>query len=204
MPSPTRFELLASSIDDACGECFDKVAKLLGLGYPGGPLIERLAEGGDPRAVAMPRMIGRKSQLAFSYSGLKTYLANLVRAEPSAPNGQRLADICAGFQDEALGQIIRKLKEAHRLHPDIRSVLVAGGVAANQRFRALMAAEVALPAIFPHPRFCSDNAAMIAAYGYHVAAARFATGDATTAHDWDAYSRYDYASVTEGSRATRG
>jgi N6-L-threonylcarbamoyladenine synthase len=192
MPSPTDFQLLASSIDDACGECFDKVAKLLGLGYPGGPEIERLARTGDPRAVPMPRMVSQRSRLAFSYSGLKTFLANVVAAEPSPPTGQRLADLCASFQDEALGQIARKLGEAARQHPDVRSVLVAGGVAANRRLQALLSGSVAAKAYYPHPKFCSDNGAMIAAYGYHVA--RLNPG---LAPSWDAYSRYDYLKVQE-------
>jgi len=193
MPSPTRFQLLACSIDDACGECFDKVAKVLGLGYPGGPEIERLARSGDAGAVQMPRMVSQKARLEFSYSGLKTFMANLVREEAAPPSGQRLASICASFQDEALGQIVRKVKEALRLAPDTRAVLVAGGVAANGRFGELMAKDIPVRAYFPHPRFCSDNAAMIAAYGYHVHAEGSGRGEDLLKHDWDAYSRYDFA-----------
>ncbi len=192
MSSPTSYELLGNSVDDACGECFDKVAKILGLGYPGGPEIEKLARGGNSKVVPMPRMVTEKKRLEFSYSGLKTFLANLVRDEKKPIAPERLADICAAFQDEALGQIVRKLKEGLRLCPATKSVLVAGGVAANQRFKALMAAEIAVPAHFPHPRYCSDNAAMIAAYGFHVARK---AAPATT-RGFDAYSRYDFAGVT--------
>lgn len=192
MPSPTTFQLLGSSIDDACGECFDKVAKLLGLGYPGGPEIERLARGGNPRAVPMPKMVGQKTRLEFSYSGLKTFMANLIAKEAGKMAPTRLADVTASFQDEALGQIVRKLKEAYGRHPEVRSILIAGGVAANLRFRDLMAAELPVPAYFPAPRFCSDNAAMIAAYGYHVYLAAGARPDVFAAQDWDAYSRYDF------------
>lgn len=192
MASPTSYDLIGSSVDDACGECFDKVAKILGMGYPGGPLIEKAAAGGDPKRVAMPRMVTEKKRLEFSYSGLKTFMANLVRNEAKPIPPERLADICAAFQDEALGQIVRKLKEGLRLCPGTKSVLVAGGVAANQRFKALMAAEIPVPSHFPHPRFCSDNAAMIAAYGYHLARA---SAPAAT-RGFDAYSRYDFAGVS--------
>lgn len=199
MPGPTQYQLLGSSVDDACGECFDKVAKILGFGYPGGPEIERQATGGDPAAVPMPRMVGQKSRLEFSYSGLKTFMANLVAKEPKPIAAARLRDICASFQEEALGQIVRKLKEALARKPEARTVLVAGGVAANQRFRHLMAREVGVPALFPAPRFCSDNAAMIAALGYHIL-----TGAPTSAfetHDFDAYSRYDFVQAAQAGEA---
>lgn len=197
MTTPTSFKLLGSSIDDACGECFDKVAKVLGFGYPGGPEIERRAHGGDPAAVPMPRMVGEKTRLEFSYSGLKTFMANLANREPKPVPDARLADICASFQEEALGQIVRKLKQALKLNPGVKSVLIAGGVAANRRFQAMMAESIPLPAYFPAPRFCSDNAAMIAAYGYH--AYRAETDPARfAAHDWDAYSRYDFAFAAKG------
>jgi N6-L-threonylcarbamoyladenine synthase len=191
LTAPTAFTLLGSSVDDACGECFDKVAKLLGLGYPGGPAIERLARQGDPATVPMPRMVSERRRLEFSYAGLKTYVANYV-----ASHKPKVPDLCASFQEEALGQIVRKLAEALRRHPDAKSVLVAGGVAANQRFRALMAESVAVPAFFPAPAYCSDNAAMIAAYGHHVLAAGRAAGRTFAVHDWDAYSRYDYAAFS--------
>ena len=201
MASPIDFELLASTADDACGECFDKVAKLVGFGYPGGPEIERTARGGDPTRVAMPRMVEVKSRMEFSYSGLKTFVANYVNQAPKPMPAGQLADLCASFQDEALGQIVRKLTVARAHHPDVRSLLVAGGVAANQRFRALLEAapELRLTSYFPEPRFCADNAAMIAAYGYHVHMASSGgvpARDVVGAHDWDAYSRYDYAQVT--------
>lgn len=196
MAGPTEFKLLGSSIDDACGECFDKVAKLMGLGYPGGPVVEKLARTGNPSAVEMPRMITEKGRLEFSYSGLKTFMANTLNREPKPLPEARLADLCASFQDAALGQIVRKLKEALAVVPVApRSVLVAGGVAANQRFRALMAAEVPVPAFFPPLAFCSDNAAMIAALGYHLYTEGARTGETFRAHRWDAYSRYDFGAT---------
>lgn len=190
MKDPISYELIGYSIDDACGESFDKVAKLLGLGYPGGPVIEKLARSGDPRGVPMPRMITQKTRLEFSYSGLKTYMANLIAQEPVPPSGQRLADLCASFQEEALGQIVRKLEAAYKLHPDVKSILVAGGVAANLRFRAMMAEAFRLPSFFPELRYCSDNAAMIAAYGYHLYERQ--KSENFHDYDWDAYSRYRY------------
>lgn len=194
MHGPTHFRLLAASTDDACGECFDKVAKILGLGYPGGPLIERLAATGDRTRLPMPRMVEQKNRMEFSYSGLKTAVANLVnqRRQADGGGGADLADLCASFQEEALGQIVRKLSSALQSFGDTRSILVAGGVAANRRFRQMMAQEVKVPAYFPAPDFCSDNAAMIAAYAYHLAQDREWV-QAAVGHDWDAYSRYDYA-----------
>lgn len=196
MSGPTSFELMGSSIDDACGECFDKVAKLLGLPYPGGPHVERLARGGDPAAIPMPRMVSQKSRIEFSYSGLKTFMANTIRAEPKPITEARVANLCAAFQDEALGQIVRKLSEALVRAPQAKSIVVAGGVAANSRFKALLAERIAVPAYFPPLSLCSDNAAMIAAFGYHVHAEGAARGETYLSHRWDAYSRYDYAAVT--------
>jgi N6-L-threonylcarbamoyladenine synthase len=199
MPGPIQFELLASSIDDACGECFDKVAKLLAMPYPGGPEIEKLAAKGHPLSIPMPRMVERRSRLAFSYSGLKTFMANLINNEKrGAPEGviaaARLADICAAFQEEALGQLVRKLEEVLKQRPEVRGVLIAGGVAANRRFRGMLQDKIGLPCFFPQPQYCSDNAAMIAALGYHHARQKNLLEFFT--HDWDAYSRYDYAGVT--------
>jgi N6-L-threonylcarbamoyladenine synthase len=108
MTHATDFHLIAVSIDDACGECFDKVGKLLGLAYPGGPRIEVLAESGDPNRFEMPRMVQERNRLEFSYSGLKTHMVNLVRKLGKAPDFD-LNSLCASFQREALGQIVRRL-----------------------------------------------------------------------------------------------
>lgn len=203
MRSPTHFQLLGCSIDDACGESFDKVAKLMGLGYPGGPAIEKLATVGQASTVALPRMVEQKSRIEFSYSGLKTFMANLLNAEPKPIPSERLANICAAFQEEALGQLVRKIKAASERHPEARSILIAGGVAANQRMRQLIAASLPhLKAYFPAPSYCSDNAAMIAAYGYYLYQDGLRddpTGRVYLASDWDAYSRYDYAKVSHHS-----
>jgi len=165
----------------------------LGLAYPGGPAIEKLATHGNPKAIAMPRMIQRKSQMAFSYSGLKTHMAHLIHAAGAVPAGTQLHDLCASFQEEALGQLVRKLSSALDLYPDVKSVLIAGGVAANQRLRLMMAEDIAVRALFPHPRSCSDNAEMIATYGYHLCRAAGGVGAAKFRdQSWDNYARYPF------------
>lgn len=186
MSSPFSFELLAHTIDDACGESFDKVGKMLGLPYPGGPHVESLALQGDSSKVSLPRMIERKSQMAFSYSGLKTAVARAIREQPIT--GSRSEDIAAAFQEEALGQIIRKLELARKSRPQSRSIIVAGGVAANSRFKALIQQSTTMPVFFPPLSYCSDNAAMIAALGYHT----WLTGDFDHSLSWDVYSRYPF------------
>ena len=193
---PTDFELMAHTIDDACGESFDKVAKLFQLGYPGGPIIEQRARDGNPSAYAMPVMIEQKSRLAFSYSGLKTFVVNLKRKLGDTLTDQQINDICASFQDAALLQLIRKIDAALRLRPDCRSVLIAGGVAANQRFRQLMAEKISVEAIFPALKYCADNAAMIASLGYYMYR-KEEPGKASffAAEGWDAYSRYRFPGV---------
>lgn len=191
MTEPTRFELLAYSIDDACGESFDKVAKLFGLGYPGGPQIERLARAGRPEVFPMPRMMEQKDRLFFSYSGLKTYMVNLRQRLPAPIEAGTLSDVCAAFQEEALSQLVRKIEAALQIRSQARSLLIAGGVAANQRFRQLIAERIKIPAYFPQLRFCSDNAAMIAALGYHHLE-KAGSDDAFLNLSWDAFSRYHF------------
>lgn len=181
MKSIREFDLIAQSQDDACGECFDKVAKILGLNYPGGPAIEKMAMGGDPSAFPMPQILEDRSQLSFSYSGLKTHMQNLVR-RLNSPN---INDLCASFQAEALGQLVRKLRIALSRNPETRSVLIAGGVSANQVFRQMVAQQIALPVFFPSLEFCGDNGAMIAASGYY-----FADQAKSFCPEWDAYSRH--------------
>jgi N6-L-threonylcarbamoyladenine synthase len=188
MTDPVTFKLIASSIDDACGECFDKVGKLLGLGYPGGPEIEALAAKGEIGVVPMPKMVEQKDRMVFSYSGLKTHMANLLRKKERAST----EDICAAFQEEALGQILRKLKVALKNHNEAKSILIAGGVAANNRFRELTSG-LSVPVHFPSLKYCSDNAAMIAAMAHH--RIKYSGIDTFTSTDWDSYSRYDFEAV---------
>lgn len=190
MSSPTQMKLLAHGIDDACGECFDKVAKLYGLPYPGGPHIERLAKGGDSSRFEMPRMVDDSRKLVFSYSGLKTHMVNLRHRLGKNISDQDLSDLSAAFQEEALGQLIRKLKQAVKMYP-VKSLLVAGGVAANQKFRELVQANLDVNAYFPHLRYCSDNAAMIAALGYYKFIDHRDLQKPFMTYAWDAYSRYE-------------
>lgn len=188
MEGPTRFKLIAHSMDDACGESFDKVAKMLGRDYPGGPAIEALARNGKSSSYAMPMMIEKKDRLVFSYSGLKTHMLNLIRSLPQPIPEQALADLCAGFQDAALGQIVRKIEAALIRHPEVQSVLIAGGVAANKRLQELLGRAVTKRCLFPKPALCSDNAAMIAAFGYHLFKEKRPSQDLS----WDAYARYPF------------
>jgi len=188
MEDAVTFKLLATSIDDACGECFDKVGKVLGLGYPGGPKIEAIAKEGVIGKVPMPKMVEQKDRMEFSYSGLKTHMINLLRKKTDYSQ----EDICAAFQEEALGQIIRKLTVALKNNPQAKSILIAGGVAANQRFRELTS-KFKIPVHFPSLQYCSDNAAMIASMAHYQI--KSAGLDAFRTTEWDSYSRYDFEAV---------
>jgi N6-L-threonylcarbamoyladenine synthase len=160
---------LGATRDDAAGEAFDKGAKLLGLGYPGGAVVDRLARQGDPRAVEMPRMmVAHNTGDAFSFSGLKTALLHHVRAH-GVPEGQALADLCASYQAAIVEVLVRKTRRAAR-REGLGHVQICGGVAANSGLRdALRAAgaEDGFTVHVPPPARCTDNAAMIAAAGYH-------------------------------------
>jgi len=186
MPSPTSFELLAHTIDDACGESFDKVGKMLGLPYPGGPHVEALAKNGTPSKVSLPRMIERRSQMAFSYSGLKTAVSRSIKE--ISPQGHKPEDVAAAFQEEALGQIVRKLQIAQKARPQVRSIVVAGGVAANNRFKDMIGLSIDIPVWFPPLKYCSDNGAMIAAMGYEI----WKKEKNESTLGWDVFSRYPF------------
>ncbi len=160
---------LGATRDDAAGEAFDKVAKLVGLGYPGGVAIDRLARRGDPRAVPLPRaMTAKHTKDDFSFSGLKTAVLNHVR-QNGVPEGQALADLCASFQATVVEVLVRKTRRAAR-REGLHHVQVCGGVAANSLLRSEMqrvGEEYDFSVYVPPPRRCTDNAAMIAAAGYH-------------------------------------
>jgi len=160
MEGPGRYRLLGQTLDDAAGEAFDKVARFLGLGYPGGPAIERAAASGDTGAFAFPRaMMG--DGLDFSFSGLKTAVLHAVRRRPDASD----ADVAASFQQAVVDVLVAKAVRAAAA-VGARGVCLAGGVAANGALRAALAeacTEVGLPAYLPSPATCTDNAAMIAA-----------------------------------------
>jgi len=160
---------LGATRDDAAGEAFDKGAKLLGLGYPGGVVIDRLAKTGDPQAIAFPRsMTAAEHGADFSFSGLKTALLHHVRAH-GVPDGQELADLCASYQAAIVEVLVRKTRRIAR-RERVGHVQVCGGVAANSALRAGLraaGAEDEFRVHAPSPARCTDNAAMIAAAGYH-------------------------------------
>ena len=155
-----RYRRLATTIDDALGEAFDKTAKILGLGFPGGPAVERLAKEGDPAAVPLPRPMVGSGEPHFSFAGLKSAV---MRAHDS---GQyEAADIAASFQAAAVDCVIDRLRIALAAMDDVRTLVVAGGVAANAAVRAALealAADHAMRFTAPPPKLCTDNAAMIA------------------------------------------
>ncbi len=161
---------LGHTLDDAAGEAFDKAAKLLGLPYPGGAHIDRLARTGDKAAHAFPRGLARRSrlQLDFSFSGLKTALLVHVQAH-GVPDGQALADLCASYQEAICDALTsRALRAAEQLRAS--RLVVCGGVAANSRLRALAeerSARAGLELYLPDVKLCTDNGAMIAVAGAH-------------------------------------
>jgi N6-L-threonylcarbamoyladenine synthase len=162
---------LGSTVDDAAGEAYDKVARLLGLGYPGGKVLDDLARTGDPDAIAFPRgMTGPADDPnAFSFSGLKTAVARYVESHPEATT----ADIAAGFQ-EAVADVLTMKAVRAATGLGVSTLLIAGGVAANSRLRELAAqrcAQAGLALRIPGPRLCTDNGAMIASFAAHLVAA---------------------------------
>jgi N6-L-threonylcarbamoyladenine synthase len=159
--APGTYRLLGETRDDAAGEAFDKVSKLLGLGYPGGPMIDRLAREGKPTAVRFPRAYLEKDSLDFSFSGIKTSVLHYVRQH--APT--QVADVAASFQQAVVDVLVDKTLAAARSCAASR-VVVTGGVAANSQLRREMqtaCAAAGLQLVIPHPRLCTDNGAMIAA-----------------------------------------
>ncbi len=160
---------LGATRDDAAGEAFDKGAKLIGLGYPGGVMIDKLAQTGDPTAVKFPKaMTAASTGAEFSFSGLKTSLLHHVRAH-GIPEGQALSDLCASYQAAIVEVLVRKTRWLAR-RERLAHVQVCGGVAANSGLRAGLraaGAEDGFRVYIPPPARCTDNAAMIAAAGYH-------------------------------------
>lgn len=155
-----RYRRLATTIDDALGEAFDKTAKILGLGFPGGPAVERLAAEGDPQAVPLPRPLAGSAEPHFSFAGLKSAV---LRAKQSGL--YRDADIAASFQQAALDCVTDRLRLALASWGTAPALVVAGGVAANSRMRGALeklANEHAMRFVAPPPALCTDNAAMIA------------------------------------------
>ncbi|MGH2720975.1 MAG: tRNA (adenosine(37)-N6)-threonylcarbamoyltransferase complex transferase subunit TsaD [Actinomycetota bacterium] len=162
------YDILGQTLDDAAGEAFDKVARFLDLGFPGGPVIDRMAREGDPKAIAFPRAL-RGEGYDFSFSGLKTAVVGYVKREQKAGREPSVPDICASFQEAAVDVLVRKTVRA-AVDLGIPTVFLSGGVAANSRLRealseACVEAEVKL--LYPSIDLCTDNAAMVASCGYH-------------------------------------
>jgi len=167
-----EYEVLGDTLDDAAGEAFDKSARLLGLPYPGGIQVDRLAQSGDPKAVALPRGMKGKPGYNFSFSGLKTAVWKHLQ-QAGVPEGQALHDFCASLQEAIVDALLHKTRKAAR-EMGIRRVVVTGGVAANSRLRAAFADAAELDGweLFrPEMRFCTDNAAMIG-YAAHLRLSR--------------------------------
>lgn len=171
-----NYVYLGGTLDDAAGEAFDKVGRLLGLGYPGGPAIEREARAGDPAAFDLPRA-WLEGTYDFSFSGLKTATVRLVGEYGGKPRGRMVADMAASFQESIVDVLTAKAVAAAEEH-DVTAILLSGGVSANGRLRAVAQERASVPVYYPAPILCTDNAAMIAACGYF----RFLAGDRAS---WD-------------------
>jgi N6-L-threonylcarbamoyladenine synthase len=159
------YACLGRTRDDAVGEAFDKAAKLLGLGYPGGPAIDRLAREGDPRAIRFPRATLKRGRFDFSFSGFKTALRLHLAEHP--PDRAKLHDVAASLQEALVDMLVDTTVEALAA-TGVERLVVSGGVAANRRLRARMAeaaAAMGVEVLFPSPGLCTDNAAMIALAG---------------------------------------
>ncbi len=165
-----KFERLGETLDDAAGEAFDKVAKMLGLGYPGGPKVAALSEGGDPKAFAFPRAMLKDGSFNFSFSGLKTSVLYTLRKEEARINDEKFRkDIAASFQEAVVDVLVQKTRLAVEKTGGVKSIILAGGVAANLALRdrlTELGGELSIPIFLPPFEYSLDNAAMIAAAGY--------------------------------------
>lgn len=173
--TPVEHDLLGATLDDAAGEAFDKVAAILGLGYPGGPHVDRAAHTGDPRAVAFPRTRLKPGSFDFSFSGIKTAVLYHCRGQGGRGKArvlstQEVADIAASFQEAVVDVLVEKVLAAAR-RTGVERITVGGGVAANTRLRDRLkhaARSEGLELALPPMRYCVDNAAMVAGIGYHL------------------------------------
>jgi N6-L-threonylcarbamoyladenine synthase len=169
IPVEHHYEILGQTLDDAAGEAFDKVARFMGLGFPGGPALDRLARQGNPDAVRFPRAMMDSGDFDFSLSGLKTAVTRYVRGERDAGREPALEDLAASFQEAVVEvQVTKTIRAAQE--KGVERVLLGGGVVANTRLRERMQREgeaAGLEVVFPTPDLCTDNAAMIACAGFH-------------------------------------
>ena len=169
VPSYNKCEKLGGTRDDAAGEAFDKVARVIGLGYPGGPKIDRAARDGDPDAIAFKRVYLEAGSLDFSFSGLKTQALNYLNTEKQAGREINVNNVAAGFQ-EAVTEVIADKAVAAAVRYGRKRIVMAGGVASNHRLRELMAEKAGaedIEVLKPRPVLCTDNGAMIASAAYY-------------------------------------
>ena len=178
MPEEHRYRVLGQTLDDAAGEAFDKIARFIGLGFPGGPALDRLARDGDPAAIAFPRAMADSGDYDFSLSGLKTAVLRHVKRERAAGREVDLADVAASFQEAIVDvQVTKTVRAAEET--GVSTVLLGGGVVANTRLRERMASagqERGIRVRFPSMALCTDNGAMIARAG----ASRLERGERTS------------------------
>ncbi|GAA4312611.1 hypothetical protein GCM10023178_21890 [Actinomadura luteofluorescens] len=170
---------LGSTVDDAAGEAFDKVARVLDLGFPGGPVIDRMAREGDPAAIAFPRGKYNDGTYDFSFSGLKTAVARWVEAKERAGEPVPVADVAASFQEAVVDVLTQKALKVCKDN-GVDHLLIGGGVAANERLRALAEERCAAAGVHlrvPRPKLCTDNGAMVAALGSELVASGIGPSD---------------------------
>lgn len=163
------YELIGRTHDDAAGETFDKVARAVGLGYPGGPKLDKAAKAGDPHAIEFPRGEVRDHPYDFTFSGLKSAVLNYINLANMKKETVNVPDLCASFQQSVVESLVGRTV-ACALKFGYKNVAIAGGVSSNSALRAAMAAECekrGLNCFYPEPVFCTDNAAMIASAGYY-------------------------------------
>ena len=185
---PLSYKQIGQTRDDAAGEAFDKVSKLLGLGYPGGPIIAEKAEEGNPEAISFPRAWLGTDSLDFSFSGLKTSVVNYVNRAKQKDEELHIPDICASFQEAVVNVLVEKSITAAR-KSGVSRIVLAGGVGANQRLREHLTRrgqDENIAVFLPPKHFCTDNAAMIAIAGYHLYNSNQYESDAL---NMDVYSR---------------
>lgn len=164
-----RYKLLGRTVDDAAGEAFDKVAKMLGLPYPGGPVIDKLAQQYDDGGIVFPRPLLKKDNLDFSFSGMKTSVLNHLQRLEAPANEEQVGQIASAFQTAAVDVLTQKTIKA-AVSEGLERIVVAGGVACNSGLRqkfAMLAQEYGMEVHFPSPILCADNAAMLAVAGEH-------------------------------------
>jgi N6-L-threonylcarbamoyladenine synthase len=163
------YAYLGGTRDDAAGEAYDKVAKMMGLGYPGGRIIDDLAKNGNREAIRFPRAHIKKGSYEFSFSGIKTSVWHYLKLQPKDQWKNRMADIAASFQEAVVDMLVKPTVRAATAH-GVNRIVFAGGVAANSRLRETMVKKAdaeGLKVYFPAPKFCTDNGAMIALAGYY-------------------------------------